>query len=330
MSYKPPFTLTQNMIDTVLSIGKKMQSIQDYQLLDPNPRLRKQNRIRSIYSSCAIEANSLSVDQVSDIINGNRVIGPEKDIREVRNAMRAYSLIDGADPYSMDEMLRIHGIMADGLIPDAGQFRTCGEGVFSADRLIFMAPPPELVPSHMKDLFSWLNDSRDSINPLIASSVFHYELVFIHPFTDGNGRIARLWQTAILGAWAEMFYWIPIENRIERAQDRYHEVINRCNRAGESTLFIEFMLGMILTSLEDAEAEIRESLSVIPEGITSLLMEMEAGRYYTISELMALMGMSSRPAFHRNYIGPALSRGLISMEYPDSSRSPKQRYRKAI
>ena len=328
MSHAPPFSLTKPMVDLTFRIGELVSRMEEYEALDPSPRLRRRNRIRSIHSSCAIEANSLSLKQVYDIINGRRVIGPEDEITEVRNAVTAYSLLGSFNPYDIGELLRLHRVMMDGLADDAGKFRTGGEGVFRGKDLVFMAPPPELVPDDIGGLFDWLNRESASLNPLIASSVFHYEMVFVHPFSNGNGRMARLWQTAILGRWKRIFHWIPLENRIEKAQQEYYDVIDACNRAGDSARFVEFMLRMILSALEDADYEIRNE----PKGgdkLDRLLDKMESGVYYSRPELMEMMSAKSQPSFHRDYLGPGLERGVIYMEYPQTPRSRRQRYRRS-
>ena len=327
MSHDPPYSIDDEIIDLIVRISRRAQSVTDYQTSNPNPRLRKQNRIRSVYSSCAIEANSLTADQISDMMDGRRVVGPEKDIKEVRNAIEAYSMLGTFDSYDLNYYLKMHGVMAHDTVAEAGMFRTCGEGVYSGSRLVFMAPPPELVPVHMEGLFEWLNESRGRVNPLVASCVFHYESVSIHPFTDGNGRMARLWQTAILGEWMDLFHWIPIENRIHKAQTEYYEVIDRCNAEGDSTEFIRFMLRTILTTLEDVEFEIRQASEAIPGALRRLTRVMETGRFYTSNELMDLLGLSSRASFQDRYLRPALARDLLEPEYPESPRRPGQRYR---
>lgn len=328
MSEAPPFTISQTMLDMVFRIGELVNSIEHYELLDPHPKLRKQNRIRSIHSSCAIEANSLSVGQVEDIIDGRKVIGPKDEVLEVKNAIEAYSLLGDFDPYSMDDFLKLHGVIVRNLEKEAGRFRSGAEGVFAGDRLVYMCPPPEFVPSHMENLFAWLNESSSTVNPLIASCVFHYEMVFIHPFSDGNGRMARLWQTALLGKWKAIFHWIPIENRILKAQQEYYDSINFCNSAGNSNRFIEFMLRMILNALEDSMAEIRTATEAPPRHLTEFILKMESGKYYSVKELMELQSYKSRPSFLRSYIKPAREHGLIEMEYPDSPRTTKQRYKR--
>ncbi len=323
----PPFTITQRMLDLVFRIGEKVSGMEGYEVLDPSPRLRKQNRIRSVHASCAIEANSLSLGQVSDIIDGHRVIGPEKDINEVKNALEAYSMLGSFDPYSIEDLLRIHAVMTEGIVDDAGRFRTHGEGVFAGETLVFMAPPPEHVPGNMENLFAWLRGTKGTINPLISSCVFHYEFVFIHPFSDGNGRMARLWQTAILGQWRSIFHWIPVENRIEMAQREYYDVIDRCNSKGNSDDFIEFMLQAVLNALEDVERMLKDASAEMPAQVRKLTDAMETDIWYTSRQLMERVGINSRATFQTNYLKPAVARGTVEMEFPDSPRARGQRYR---
>lgn len=329
MTEAPPFRITPKMLDLVIDITRAMDRIEGYEVLDRNPRLRRRNRVRSIHSSCAIEANSLSSSQVSAILDGRRVEGPKKDIDEVKGAYEAYSSLDRVDPYDLSDLLRMHRVMTNSTVEGAGMFRTTGEGVFSGEKAIFIAPPPDLVPSHMENLFGWMKENKGAINPLILSSVFHYEMVFIHPFTDGNGRMARFWQTAILGDWNELFRWIPIENGIHKSQKGYYEAIQASNDAGESTVFIEFMLETILRSLTDAEFEIEEMSEDMPSGIRRLMESMDADRTYSSRELMELVSARSGPSFRRDCLGPALERGLIVMTDPNSPKSPRQRYRLA-
>ena len=198
-----------------------------------------------------IENNQLSLFQVEDVINGKMVVGEQKDIQEVKNAYNAYEQINKINPYSVEDLKKIHGILTFLVEKDAGKFRNHGEGVFDNDVLIFMAPPANLVPELMDNLFTWLNENKGKINPLILSCVFHYEFVFIHPFHDGNGRTARLWQTAILANWEKAFTYLPIESMIKKNQDEYYKVIDNCNKAGNSTEFIEFMLKMINDTIDE-------------------------------------------------------------------------------
>lgn len=249
MNY-PPYNITDKMLDYVSRIMKKVGKI-DYINLNKQPELRKQNRINSIHSSLAIENNPLSLNQVKDVINGKMVIGDKKDIQEVKNAYNAYNELENINPYSIEDIKKIYGIMTFLIQDDSGKFRNHGEGVYDGENLIFMCPPSKLVPSLIEQLFNWLNESKETVNPLILSSVFHYEFVFIHPFSDGNGRMARLWQTALLAKWEKIFEYIPIESLIKKYQNDYYKAIHNCNNKGNSNEFIEFMLKMIDETLDE-------------------------------------------------------------------------------
>lgn len=250
MENYPPYKITDKMLEYVSKIMEKVGEINSYTNLNKMPELRKQNRINSIHSSLAIENNKLSEKEVKDIIDGHMVIGDKKDIQEVKNAYEAYENISKINPYSIEDLKRIHGIMTFLTVERNGKFRNHGEGVYDGDRCIFMAPPESMVPELMEQLFNWMNEAKDKVHPLILSSVFHYEFVFIHPFSDGNGRMARIWQTTILSKWKEIFEYVPIESLIKKYQNEYYEAINNCNSAASSNEFIEFMLKMIDETLD--------------------------------------------------------------------------------
>lgn len=239
--YKPPFTITNKILSYVSSISEKIGRITATNNLEAKPHLRRNNRIKSIHSSLKIEANSLTLGQVRDVINGKAVLGEQKEIQEVRNAYAAYERLSEIDPYNIRHLKKFHGIMTKYLVEESGEFCSGEEGVFNGNQCVFMAPPARFVPQLMDELFAWLKEAKDDVHPLILSSVFHYEFVFIHPFSDGNGRIARLWHTAILSKWKPIFEYIPIESQIEKFQDEYYEAISQCHVDGESTIFIEFM-----------------------------------------------------------------------------------------
>ena len=251
MENYPPYTITDKMLNYVSDIMKKVGEANYFESLNRYPELRRKSRIRSIHSSLAIENNQLSLFQVEDVINGKMVIGEQKDIQEVKNAYEAYKQIDKINPYSIEDLKKVHGILTFLIEKDAGKFRNHGEGVYDGDVCIFTCPPHKLVPSLMDNLFDWMNKVKDTINPLILSSVFHYEFVFIHPFHDGNGRTARLWQTAILSHWEKAFTYLQIESMIKKNQEDYYKVIDNCNKAGNSTEFIEFMLKMIDDTIDE-------------------------------------------------------------------------------
>ena len=321
----PPYRITNEMLILTSGISRKIQRVADTHLLTNKPHLRHNNRIQSIHSSLAIEANSLSLNQVTEVINGRTVLGPPKEIREVKNAYDAYEQLPSINPYRIEDLLRLHGIMTNGLALDAGAFRLDEEGVFSNGKCIFMAPPARLVPELMHNLFDWLKEAQKTIHPLLLSSIFHYEFVFIHPFSDGNGRIARLWQTALLTCWEDLFQYLPIENQIHRFQDEYYQAIGGSHVAGESTVFVVFMLRMIDQVLSELISTPEDSQSPY---IKRLLSVMEVGTAYSAQELLELLGLKSRLGLRKNYLNPALEQNLISMTEPDKPTSKRQRYQK--
>lgn len=294
--------------------------------LESKPHLRRNNRIKSVHSSLKIEANSLSLGQVRDVINGKTVLGEQKEIQEVKNAYAAYERIPEIEPFSIKSIKLFHGIMTKYVVEESGDFRRGEEGVFNGDECIFMAPPAQFVPQLMDNLFAWMKEEKNNVHPLIMSSVFHYEFVFIHPFADGNGRMARLWHTAMLAKWKPVFEYIPIESRIEKFQKEYYEVIARCHVEGESTLFIEFMLSQIDKILDDVFAQVREDNEYLSEYLKRLLEVMEYDVPYTSNTLMDKLGLKSKEGFRRNYLRPAIDMKLIRMTIPDKPNSKNQRY----
>ena len=248
-TYQPPFRMTEEITNLIVEIGQYVGSITTYELMHRNPVLRRENRIKSIYSSLAIEQNTLSLDQVSDVINGKRVLGPPEDIREVKNAYEAYERVSKLDPYSVKNLLYAHKLMMEGLVKEAGRFRSGNVGVYAGDRLIHAGTPARYVPELVSQLMTWLKESK--YHPLVKSCIFHYEFEFIHPFADGNGRTGRLWQSLILRKWNELFAWLPVETLVHENQEEYYRVLQRADKAGDSTEFAEFMLGMICNALKE-------------------------------------------------------------------------------
>ncbi|MBO4636947.1 MAG: Fic family protein [Clostridiales bacterium] len=241
--YTPPFKMSEEITNLVIEIAELTGKMTVSEQLTKNPKLRRENRIRSIHSSLAIEQNSLTIDQVSDVIDGKKVLGPPQDIREVKNAFEAYEILSKLNPYSVKDLLKAHKIMMTGLVKEAGVFRSKGVGVYAGDQLIHAGTPADYVPELIGQLFEWLKKAK--LHPLVKSCIFHYEFEFIHPFSDGNGRTGRLWHTLILAKWKEFFLWIPIETLIHERQDDYYRAINASNTAGESTEFVKFMLELI-------------------------------------------------------------------------------------
>lgn len=324
--YKPPFTITNEILSYVSSISEKIGRITATNNLEAKPHLRKNNKIKSIHSSLKIEASSLTLGQVRDVINGRAVLGEQKEIQEVKNAYAAYERLSQIEPYNIRHLKQFHGIMTKYLVEESGDFRSGEEGVFNGDQCIFMAPPAQFVPQLMEKLFFWMNAARKDVHPLILSSVFHYEFVFIHPFSDGNGRMARLWHTAILSKWKPIFEYIPIESQVEKFQDEYYEAIAKCHVAGESTIFIEFMLSQIDAILDEISVQISEENEHLSEEVKKLLEVMEYDIPYKSKALMEKLGLKSREGFRRNYLHPAIELNLIRMTIPDKPNSRNQRY----
>ena len=324
--YVPPFSMTNQMLMLVAQIAEKTGRVSSYRSFETKPHLRRNNRIRSIQSSLAIEANSLSLNEVKSVIGGKTVIGPQKEIQEVRNAYRAYNMIGQFDPYSMADLKKLHGVMMYLTVQEPGVFRNHSEGVFNGGRCIFIAPPPQLVSGQMQSLFDWMKRSRQEVHPLILSSVFHYEFVFIHPFADGNGRMARLWQTALLSAWNPVFQYLPLESRIHEFQDGYYDAIAACHTAGNSDAFIVFMLDKINLTLDGALRQVSEKDAYLSKEVQKLLETMEYDVPYAGAQLMARLGLKSRDNFRKRYLIPALEQGLIIMGVPDKPTSRNQTY----
>lgn len=324
--YRPPFTITDEIVRYVSSISEKAGRITEFGNLKSRPHLRKNNRIKSVYSSLRIEANSLTLGQVKDVIDGKTVLGEKKEIQEVKNAFAAYEKLTETDPYSIEDLKALHGIMTKYLMEESGEFRRGEEGVFDGDKCIFMAPPAGLVPELMENLFTWMKEAAETTHPLILSSVFHYEFVFIHPFSDGNGRMARLWQNAILYNWKPVFAYIPIESNIEKFQGEYYEAIESCHRNGESTAFIEFMLRQIDSIMDEVDVEAAGNPGRVSEYVKKLLKAMEDDRAYSAEELMKKLKLRSRENFRSNYLKPAQDFNVITMTIPDKPRSRNQRY----
>ena len=324
--YIPPFQITSNMLNLIADIMEKLGKLDTFHNLSKMPVLRRNNRINSIHSSLAIEANSLTLDEVKDVINGKMVIGPEREIREVQNTYKAYEMINDLNPYSILDLKKAHEVMTHLTVTESGEFRKGNEGVFDDDVCILIAPKPELVPSLMQNLFDWMKKSKDKIHPLILSSVFHYEFVFIHPFSDGNGRIARLWQNVILTKWKGIFEYLPIETQIKKYQSDYYRAIANSNKNGNSTAFIEFMLKMINDTLNEFLLKAEPEIARTNNYVSKLLDVMDYNIPMTATEIMQKLGIKSKETFRKNYLDPAIENGLVKMTIPDKPTSKNQMY----
>jgi len=304
MSYTPPYKITPKIVDLVSRISEAIGNFYGQQDL----RLHRINRIKTIQGSLAIEGNTLNTDQITAILEGKPVVAPINEVQEVRNAIKAYQLIDSLNPNSMDDLLKAHLTTEAGLIDDAGRFRTKDVGVASGEDIIHYAPPAERVPQLMKDLYDWLQETEE--HPLIKSCVFHYEFEFIHPFSDGNGRTGRLWQTLILSKWREIFKNIPIENIVYKYRKEYYHAIAVSGGESGCTPFIEFILGVIdealftekntsQTTRERILMQIRNNPNITRKELANVLNLTSDGVKYHLQK-MAKEGIIVRQGSNRN------------------------------
>lgn len=293
-SYHPPVTLTPDILSLVADISERIGRWSVVGESTLSPQLRRGNRIRTIQASLAIENNTLSLEQVTAVLEGKRVLGLPREIQEVRNAFAAYDQLPQWRPSSREDLLAAHGLLMAGLVDDAGQFRRAGVGIYRGEALVHMAPPASRVPVLVDDLLAWLE--RGELHPLIASCVFHYEFEFIHPFADGNGRMGRLWQTLVLGQWKPVLAWLPVESVIRDRQDAYYAALAESDQTSEATPFVRFMLRALLAAIDAAVIPISAKTSVKVSVKTSgkILAAIRRNPTITIPELAARIGVAER------------------------------------
>ncbi|MEW6489645.1 MAG: Fic family protein [Thermodesulfobacteriota bacterium] len=319
-AYKPPYTITPEILNRVAAISEAIGRLTVLTDQAKALRLRRINRIRTIHGSLAIEGNTLSEAQITAILEGKRVIAPPREVQEVKNALSAYDRFDTWKPEAEKDLLEAHRILMSGLIDEAGIYRHGGVGVMAGQQVIHMAPPADQVPQLMGDLFGWL--AATDAHPLIASSVFHYEFEFIHPFADGNGRMGRLWQSLILARWNPLFADIPVESLIFEHQAEYYQAIQESTRQTDSAPFIAFMLRMIRDTATTTAPQVTPQVTPqVGELLAAIRGEM--GR----EALQSALELSDRKSFRERYIKPALAEGLIEMTIPDKPNSRLQKYR---
>jgi len=321
--YHPPFDITPDILHLVEEIGEALGRWSALKMPD-SPLLRRSNRIRTIQASLEIENNTLSLEQITALLDGKRVFGSPREIQEVRNAFAAYDQMNQWQADSRDHFLEAHAVLMAGLLDYPGRFRTSGVGIYRGKNLVHMAPPASQISRLMVELFQWLKSKP--VPPLIASCVFHYELEFIHPFIDGNGRVGRLWQTLILSRWKPALAYLPVETVIRDRQDGYYQALVDSDRAANSTPFIVFMLQTLLTAMEEVVPTDQVTVQVTDQ-VKRLLSLLNAGQALKATDLMARLNLNHRPTFRTNYLKPALAAELIEMTQPDSPRSPQQKYR---
>lgn len=385
-TYNPPYTITNKIVDLIAGISELIGHITVTSGLNNNPKLRRANRIKTIQASLAIENNTLTVEQITALLNGKRILGTPAEIKEVKNAYEVYEQLLTFNPYSVSDLLKAHGILMADLVKNAGHFRTGGVGVFKGRQVVHMAPPAEFVPEHIGNLINWYQKS--TAHPLIKSAVFHYEFEFIHPFADGNGRMGRLWHTLLLAEWKEILAWIPVETLVKERQEEYYDALGKADKEADSTVFVEFMLTALKDALKEipptdqdsdpesdqesdqdsvldseqvcdqvkdkesdqdnrkfielgekerkiiekaskeAVAILRNLFSETTTDKVNKLLYVLSDETLSASELMARLHLKHRPTFRKNYLKPALAKGLIEMTVPDKPNSKNQKYRK--
>ena len=334
--YKPPFHMTDRMTSLIAEISEHVGRITVLQEGTISPHLRRKNRIRTIHSSLAIENNSLSLEQVTAILNGKRILGNPNEIREVQNAYDAYEMLMLLDPLSVHDLLKAHAQMMNGLVPESGRFRSGGVGIFKGISLIHMAPPAAFVAEHMHNLVAWYRHSE--LHPLVKSAIFHYEFEFIHPFSDGNGRMGRMWHTLLLAQWKELFFWLPVEELIQARQQEYYDALGAADAQADSAGFVELMLEIIRDALgkvtvvgrdgdQDSDQDGDQDGDQDKPAIQRLLSAL-GNDTLSAAELMKRLHPSHRPTFRKNYLHPALEQNRIERTLPDKPNSKNQKYRK--
>ena len=322
--YFPPYSVTDAAIHLVAEICEQVGVLTVKNGAAANPQLRRENQLRIIHASLAIENNSLSLEQMTDVLNGKRVLGAPQEIREVKNAYEAYERLLTLDPFNIEHILSAHKILMTALTKEAGRFRSGGIGIFAGKQLVHMAPPASVVPKLVHNLLHWVQAT--DVHPLIKSCVFHYEFEFIHPFADGNGRMGRMWQTLLLSSWKPVFSWLPIETLIRERQQEYYEVLAVSDKMADSTMFVEFMLCVIRDALREflQTEQVREQ---VPEQVERLMSAL-GNETLSAKKLLDRLKLKHRQTFRNNYLKPALELGLIEMTVPNKPNSSKQQYRK--
>jgi len=288
-SYKPPYTITSKMLSLSTEISEAVTKIEVDAQHIITPKLRKINRIKTLAGTLEIEGNFLGEEKITAILEGKRVLGTMLEVTEAEGAIAAYKEFENYDPYSLDDLLKAHKILMNGILKTAGNFRSVNVGVGSKEGVSHVAPPHGVVPDLMHQLFDWLGSSDE--HPLIKSCIFHYEFEFIHPFSDGNGRIGRLWQSVILYHWKKLFASLPTESIIRDNQERYYEALENAGAVGESTPFVEFMLDVIL---ETVESSVKSSVQSSVNTDEKILAYLRSNPTATIKALATALDLTTR------------------------------------
>lgn len=322
--FKPVYTNTDKILNLVALIAARVDVLTIQSGMKQSPKLRRNNRIHTVHSSLAIENNTLTLEQVTAILDGKRVLGPPQDICEVENAFKAYDRLFEYDPYDITDLLSAHRILMKDLVETPGQFRTGNIGVARGDELVHIAPIAGLVSGLMADLIRWTKET--AIHPLLKSCIFHYEFEIIHPFQDGNGRMGRMWQTLLLYRWKEIFAWLPIETIILERQQEYYKALGTSNDSGDCTVFVEYILQAIRDTLESYNTTDQDNDQVSDQ--VKRLLDVLGMKTLSAVELMKLLELKHRPTFRKNYLRPAIDNNLIEMTLPQTPNARGQKYRR--
>jgi Fic family protein len=328
MYNKPPYTITEKAADYLAKIAEAATRLEFGTEFKRDIRLHRENRMRTIYSSLAIEGNSLSLDDVTAIIQGKVVAGRQEEIKEAKNAYEAYDKIMTFDPYSVSDFLKAHHLMTQGLLKDSGKFRSGDVGVFEGDKAVHIGARPQFISQLMEELLEWAGKSE--LHPVLKSAVLHYEIETIHPFSDGNGRMGRLWQTLLLAKWNAIFAWIPMESILYQNRPQYYQAIEDARKANDSGVFIEFTLAAIFDIIELQEKHQEKHIvkhQVELSDIHIAILKALENKSLSRKDIFAAIGLGGDSRSFKRNIEPLLTGGLIEMTVPDKPNSRLQKYR---
>lgn len=336
MANKPPYTITEKAADYLAKIVETVTRLEYGTEFKRDIGLHRENRLRTIHSSLAIEGNSLTLGEVTAVIEGKVVAGKQTEIKEVKNAYEAYDKIMTLNPYAVGDFLKAHKLMTDGLVKESGKFRSGNVGVFNGDIAVHIGARPQFISGLMKDLFDWAKESE--LHPVLKSAILHYEIEIIHPFADGNGRLGRLWQTLLLAKWNTIFAWIPMESVLYQNRPQYYQAIENAHSANDSGAFIEFTLSAVLDIITDQEKHQVKHEEKHQDGhqdgrqvelteIQILALKAFDGKTLSRKEIFAKIGLGGDSRSFKRHIAPLLIEGFIEMTVPDKPNSRLQRYR---
>jgi Fic family protein len=322
---RPPHTITEKAADYLAKIVESVTRLEFGTQFKQKIKLHRENRVRTIYSSLAIEGNTLSIDEVTAVIQGKTVAGKQEDIKEVKNAYEAYDKIMTYNPYSIKDFLKAHKLMTEGLISESGKFRSGDVGVFDRGVAVHIGARPQFVPQLMGDLLGWAKKS--ALHPVLKSAVLHYEIETIHPFADGNGRMGRLWQTLLLAKWNPIFALLPMESVLYENREQYYAAIEKARKDNDSGAFIEFTLFAILDIIKRQDEHQDERQDKTQDNTTSAVLKALKSKSLSRKEIFVVIGLSGDSRAFKRQIEPLIKEGFIEMTVPDKPKSKLQKYR---